>query len=180
MNPFDLSSNNLVNLLSYHVSPSGLSLTSKVSLPAGAHFANLTEYIPQSRATWRTIQTSATTHAEPRCALLYLNHSCQPTLEVHVHPPAADGTYPNGCAAELRVARDRNLQVGDELTFFYPSTEWEFDREFDCLCDAPKSICIGRVQGAKNLNAQVMGRWWMNKHILDLRSQSTRTTAACP
>lgn len=168
---FDLSFNNLTELLSYHKSHSGLSLISKVALPAGAHFADLTDYIPQSRATWRTIQTSATTHAELRSALLYLNHSCQPTLEVHVHSPSPDGTYPTGSAAELKVARDRNLRIGDELTFFYPSTEWEFDREFECFCDAPKAICIGRIQGARKLNAESMERWWMNAHILELRSR---------
>ena len=41
----------------------------------------------------------------------------------------------------------RDIAAGEELTYFYPSTEWEMDRPFRCLCGAPD--CVGVVSGAK-------------------------------
>lgn len=71
---------------------------------------------------------------------------------------------------EVRVARDRDLKEGDDLTFFYPSTEWEFDRPFDCLCGAGKGQCVRDVQGAKVLSKEELNKWFINKHILELAS----------
>lgn len=93
-----------------------------------------------------------------------MNHSCAPSVEVHTYSPDADGKYPQapkqgelngeavglksvGLAGEVRVARDRDVKVGDSLTFFYPSTEWKFDRAFDCLCGAGDGVCVGKVEG---------------------------------
>lgn len=43
---------------------------------------------------------------------------------------------------EVRVSEDgEGLKEGDELTFFYPSTEWSMAQPFDCLC---KGVMKGR------------------------------------
>ncbi|KAK5128833.1 hypothetical protein LTR85_000166 [Meristemomyces frigidus] len=190
---FDLSVNNLQNLMSYQCSTGGLSVVSKVHAPAGSHVCYITAHAPQPQATWRSIQTSATTHTELRSALLYLNHSCRPSLELHVYRPNPNGVHSSapplstasasapgggphpdtltaqlvGLAGEVRVARDRDLQPGDELTFFYPSTEWKFDREFDCACG--KAECVGVLRGASGLEREMLGRrYFVNEHILEL------------
>lgn len=186
---YDLTINHLQDLVAFKDTPAGLCLVSKVSLPAGAHFAYLTSHQPQPRASWKTIQTSKTTHTDPQSALLYMNHSCAPSLEVHTYSPDANGKYPQtpqhggdlngdaagltsvGLAGEVRVSRDRAVQVGDSLTFFYPSTEWKFDRAFDCLCGAGEGVCVGKVEGASAIAKEDLGRWFFNDHILDLAKE---------
>ncbi|EME46485.1 hypothetical protein DOTSEDRAFT_114950, partial [Dothistroma septosporum NZE10] len=108
--------------------------------------------------TWKTIQTSATTHTDPRSALLYMNHSCQPSLEL-------------GLAGKVTVSGSKGIEPGDALTFFYPSTEWKFDRSFDCLCGAPEDVCLGKVQGASAIERQKLGNWFFNDHILKLAAK---------
>lgn len=183
---YDLSVNGLEDLVAFEDTPAGLCIVSKVDLPAGAHFAYLTSHQPQPSATWKTIQTSATTHTDPQSALLYMNHSCAPSVEVHTYAPDENGDYPQaplrgelngeiahlnrsvGLAGEVRVARDRAVKKGDSLTFFYPSTEWKFDRSFDCLCGAGEGVCVGKVEGAHAIPEKDLARWFFNDHILQL------------
>lgn len=185
---YPLSVNNLEDLVSFQATPAGLCVVSKVSLPAGAHFSYITSHAPQPTPTWKTIQTSATTHTDPRSALLYMNHSCQPSLEVHTYSPDSSGKYPQsppnrnrngeirdvkdvGLAGEVTVARDRGIEPGDALTFFYPSSEWKFDRQFECLCGAPEGVCLGKVQGAAPIGLKALDRWFVNEHIWKLAEQ---------
>lgn len=66
---------------------------------------------------------------------------------------------------EVRVNPDRaeGLREGDELTFFYPSTEWHMAQPFECLCKTEE--CVGWVRGARDMDPQVLGKYWMNGHI---------------
>lgn len=117
-----------------------------------------------------------------------MNHSCAPSVEVHTYPPDSNGKYPSappngqlngesahlqnvGLAGEVIVSRDRGIEPGDALTFFYPSTEWKFDRPFDCLCGAPKGVCLGTVQGASAIDSKRLSEWFFNDHILQLAKQ---------
>jgi len=45
------------------------------------------------------------------------------------------------------VAGPKGLKIGDELSFYYPSTEWEMTQSFDCLCGT--ASCLGKISGAK-------------------------------
>ena len=100
-----------------------------------------------------------------------MNHSCAPTVELVLYAPDADGEYQNGIGGEVRVARDRDLAVGDELTFFYPSTEWDCVSPFRYLCGLSSSSkeegkrCIRTQRGSKYLSDEVLGRYLFNKHI---------------
>jgi len=193
---FDLSIESLQDLASIEQTQNGLSLTSKVHLTAGSHFSNITAYAPQAHRTWRTIQTSVSTHIDPRSALLYINHSCDPSLEIHIRPSAtpqqqpADPndqrqalnqdhpTEPVGHVGEVKVSATRPISPGDALTFFYPSTEWSFDRPFQCNCGAPPGVCIAVPQGACSLDRPTLERYFINEHIWRLveeREQGNRT-----
>jgi len=67
----------------------------------------------------------------------------------------------------------RGLQVGDELTFFYPSTEWDMAQPFDCLCGAP--TCRGRISGAKAMGEQgQLDGTWLNGHIREMLEERKR------
>ena len=49
-----------------------------------------------------------------------LNHSCRPNTVLD---------------AEARtVSASRDIEAGEMLSFFYPSTEWHMDRPFVCQC----------------------------------------------
>ena len=66
--------------------------------------------------------------------------------------------------------RDRELQVGDHLTYFYPSTEWASPRPFECLCGArdTRRKCIGVQRGSKYLSKEVLDRYFVNDHVGEL------------
>ncbi|KAL8934674.1 MAG: hypothetical protein Q9216_005785 [Gyalolechia sp. 2 TL-2023] len=132
------------------------SATSKVSLPAGALFARITTATYISHPTYSSVQVSHQAHIELNSDLVFINHSCQPSLEFDME------------RFEVRVVKDRPLREGDELTFFYPSTEWRMAQPFDCHCDAPKGICLKSIEGAETLDDSVLGRYWFNEHIEQL------------
>jgi len=99
--------------------------------------------------TYRTIQVDEDTHIDGLGALAYLNHSCAPNTVVDTE--------------HLEVRALRDITAGEELTFFYLSTEWEMDRPFACLCGAPG--CIGQIAGAKTLPTAMLERYPLSDHI---------------
>jgi len=104
---------------------------------------------------YRTIQIDASKHLNG--ALIgFMNHSCRPTSIVHARA--------HGVLAAV------DLKAGDEVTFFYPSTEWKMVRPFDCLCKAPD--CIGFVGGAQYLSLDMLRRYFINSHIQKLATEA--------
>ena len=103
-------------------------------------------------ANYQTIQVGPNEHIEELGALAYLNHSCNPGVIVNT--------------SELTVRACRAIAAGEELNFFYPSTEWKMDRPFICLCGAPQ--CIRLVAGAFYVSLDVLGRYFINTHIREM------------
>ncbi|MBK8954904.1 MAG: SET domain-containing protein [Saprospiraceae bacterium] len=68
--------------------------------------------------------------------LEYINHSCDPNCFFDTK--------------EFVLKAVKNIQSGEEFSFFYPSTEWDMDEPFDCHCGS--DICLGQIQGAKYLS----------------------------
>jgi len=98
----------------------------------------------------RTIQVGPTTHIEDESGLVALRHSCEPNVVVDT-------------STLLMVFALRDIAVGDELTCFYPTTEWEMVRPFTCDCGAAQ--CVRFVAGARYLCVDVLGRYFVNAHI---------------
>ena len=48
------------------------------------------------------------------------------------------------------------VRLGDELTFFYPSTEWKMVQPFDCFYKSEH--CLGTIDGALSLDPEVLKR----------------------
>lgn len=69
---------------------------------------------------------------------------------------------------EVRVAADKDagLRAGEELTFFYPSTEWHMAQPFECRCG--KSVCMGKITGARDMSEENLSNYWLNVHIEEL------------
>ena len=91
-----------------------------------------------------TVQISEHEHIEllPEC-LECANHSCEPNCFFDT-------------ATMLFIAL-RDIPPGEELTFFYPSAEWDMDRPFKCTCGS--ADCVGEVQGAKYLSNETIKRY---------------------
>jgi hypothetical protein len=99
-----------------------------------------------------TVQTGPDTHIllAPE-HLQYINHSCDPNVFFDTK--------------RMEIVALRDIAPGEEVRFFYPSTEWTMDRAFDCQCGS--SACLGRIAGADELDADALERYAFNQHILD-------------
>jgi hypothetical protein len=64
----------------------------------------------------------------------------------------------------------RDIAVGEELTFFYPSAEWDMDRSFQCLCGSPH--CFGHIQGARYLPEEAFQRYRFTDYITRKKGQT--------
>ncbi|MEO9020562.1 MAG: SET domain-containing protein [Ginsengibacter sp.] len=83
-------------------------------------------------------------------SLQYINHSCNPNV------------FFNTTTFELSALR--NIAKGDELTFFYPSTEWLMDAPFNCFCGEPG--CLHKIQGASSLSQETIDHYRFTDFIL--------------
>ena len=54
-----------------------------------------------------------------------VNHSCDPNVEM-------DLSSANGEDWHVRAVKD--IAMGDDITYFYPSTEWVSSQPFHCSC----------------------------------------------
>ncbi|KAF8309672.1 hypothetical protein DL93DRAFT_2141230 [Clavulina sp. PMI_390] len=108
-----------------------------------------------------TLQYGIDQHCVLESDLHYLNHSCSPNTAVVLDSP-------NRAQWHIHVLKDIN--IGDEITIFYPSTEWESGQPFDCMCGS--EACLERISGAKELDLKTIEkRGYVAKHIQQLLSQ---------
>jgi hypothetical protein len=83
--------------------------------------------------------------------LQYINHSCDPNTHFDT--------------VNMQVVCLKEIGVGEQMTFFYPSTEWSMAQSFDCLCDSVN--CLKTIQGAKHLPSEVLEKYQFSNHILN-------------
>lgn len=126
---------------------------SLIDLPAGSIFAKILTATSGPKA-YTSVQTGPDSHIELNSDLVYCNHSCAPSLIFDMS------------RMEVCVVDNRALKVGDALTFFYPSSEWDMDQPFQCTCGAEQ--CRGWISGAKTMDREVLSKYWLNPHIIDL------------
>ena len=84
--------------------------------------------------------------------LAALNHSCDPNTILDTEHM-------------VMIAR-RDIEKGEELSFFYPSTEWEMQAPFICLCGSTN--CIHVVAGARFLPLSTLETQYLSKHIREM------------
>ena len=136
--------------------------TSQKSLHAAINFAPgqvISKFYAgttQSFATYLTVQTGVDTHItlEPEF-LQYINHSCAPNV------------FFDTTSMELICLQP--LQAGQELTFFYPSTEWEMSQPFVCNCQS--ADCLQLINGASHLDPSTLNKYRLTDFI---KQQSER------
>ena len=112
-----------------------------------------------NRPTRFTVQIGRDQHTDVG-TLAALNHSCDPNVYLDTE--------------NLLVIACRDIAKGEELSFFYPSTEWEMDAPFICLCGS--SNCIHVVAGARFLPLSTLEHHFLNKHIRELMIELLNNT----
>lgn len=134
----------------------GARLVTEESYLKGQLIFAISEYATLSYPTYQTIQIGKDQHIEELGMIVYMNHSCDPNSVIDT--------------TGMAIYAARNIGPGEELTFFYPSTEWEMARPFACLCGAPH--CIGLVAGARFLSVDVLSRHFVNRHIREMMAEA--------
>ncbi len=106
--------------------------------------------ITQSFATYLTVQIEKDTHITLVPEFLqYINHSCAPNVFFDT--------------TTMQLICLRPLQHGDEMTFFYPSTEWEMAQPFVCNCG--DDLCLQLINGASQLSEETLSRYRLTDFI---------------
>jgi len=106
-----------------------------------------------------TVQIDRDRHTEVG-KLAALNHSCDPNVILDT--------------SNLIAYACKGIEKGEELSFFYPATEWELDAPFICLCGA--SNCIHVVAGARFLPLSTLEHHFLNRHIRELMIELLNNT----
>lgn len=112
-----------------------------------------------NKATRFTVQIGRNEHTDVG-KLAALNHSCDPNVILDTENMVMVARY--------------DIAKGDELSFFYPSTEWEMAAPFICLCGA--SNCIHVVAGARFLPLSTLENHFLNKHIREMMIELLNNT----
>ena len=81
--------------------------------------------------------------------LQYINHSCDPNVFFDTHT--------------MQIVALRTIGEGDEMTFFYPSTEWDMAQPFNCHCGSSK--CLHQIKGAAHINEEALRNYKLTRFI---------------
>ncbi|ELR08685.1 hypothetical protein GMDG_03371 [Pseudogymnoascus destructans 20631-21] len=111
---------------------------------------------PASEPTYATVQQGRDTHLNLNSDLVYINHSCDPSLILDIPTLSF-------------LAGPRGLRPADELTFFYPSTEWAMAQPFTCFCSSPH--CRGVINGAGAMSQKSLEGIYLNGYIRDMLAE---------
>jgi len=100
--------------------------------------------------TYLTVQVDVDRHImlQPE-HLQYINHSCDPNVFFDTYA--------------MQVIALRPIEEGDEMTFFYPSTEWDMAQPFNCYCGSHN--CLGEIKGAAHISADVISKYKVTRFI---------------
>ncbi len=132
--------------------PYGAGIIAENTIPKGQLIFKIRDFSIIDHATYQTIQIGPHEHLLDNGIIVYLNHSCNPNAFVNT--------------ADLTVCALKDIASGEELTFFYPSTEWEMASPFNCMCRSPN--CLKYVAGAKCMPAEILLQYQINSHILNM------------
>lgn len=108
-----------------------------------------------SRSTYKhpnylTVQLGDTEHIELFPDFLEcINHSCDPNCFFDTD--------------KMQLIALKTIAEGEEMTFFYPSTEWDMDQAFQCHCGSEK--CIESIKGARYLSKNIVKKYRFTSFI---------------
>ncbi len=126
----------------------GNQLVAEHKIKKGTAFYKIKNYRILVHPTYQSIQISANEHIWEK-TIIYLNHSCNPNTIFNVE--------------KMQLCAIRDIEKSEEITFFYPSTEWDLHRPFHCLCNSKQ--CLKVIKGAKYLSDELVSQYFINLHI---------------
>lgn len=105
-----------------------------------------------SEPTYLTVQVDIGKHITLQPEFLqYINHSCEPNVFFDT--------------SLMKLLALREIRKGEEMVFFYPSTEWQMTQSFNCYCGSRN--CLGDIRGAAYLTEDV----WKQYRLTDFIQQ---------
>jgi hypothetical protein len=120
------------------------------SFAPGEVIADFSASTISAEPTYLTVQISVRKHITLQPEFLqYINHSCSPNVFFDT--------------TTMQVEALRPIQKGEELTFFYPCTEWKMVQPFPCYCSSPN--CIGNIRGAAYIPEDVLKQYRLTDFI---------------
>jgi hypothetical protein len=133
------------------------------SFQVGALIADFWPGAISTQPTYLTVQVGRAKHITLQPAFLqYINHSCDPNV-----------FFDTG---SMKLLALKDLEAGDELCFFYPSTEWKMRQPFQCYCGSPQ--CLGKIRGAAFLPEELWTKYRLTDFIQQqLAKKSSRKVA---
>jgi len=132
------------------------SLHSITPFNAGDIICNFSGEKILSQPTYLTVQIAETEHIILNPVFLqYINHSCTPNVFFDTH--------------SFKLVALKTIQPGDELTFFYPSTEWNMVQPFACTCGTTN--CLQTIGGAAHINLQTLSKYKLTHFIQRMLNQ---------
>jgi hypothetical protein len=100
--------------------------------------------------TYLTVQIGIGEHIHLKPEFLkFVNHSCEPNVFFDT--------------SSMEFVALRNIQPGDEFTFFYPSTEWDMAQPFECLCGT--TSCLKQITGAAHMDIEKLKSYTLTTFI---------------
>ena len=112
-----------------------------------------------SEPTYLTVQTDIHQHITLDPSFLqYVNHSCAPNVFFDT--------------TRMEFIALTHIEVGDELVFFYPSTEWSMQQPFSCRCGSPN--CLKTIKGAAHLPVTRLKKYRLSDFVLRQLKLSAR------
>ncbi len=100
--------------------------------------------------TYLTVQTGENEHITLVPEFLqYTNHSCRPTVFFDT--------------TNMVLLALRDIEIMEELTFFYPSTELNMSDSFDCFCG--ESECLTHIKGAAFMSIDILAKYRLTDFI---------------
>ena len=103
-----------------------------------------------SEPTYLTVQVGIDKHIilQPE-HLQYINHSCDPNVFFDTYT--------------MQVVALKIISEGDEMSFFYPSTEWDMAQPLKCFCGSGN--CLGEIKGASHISPEIISRYKLTRFI---------------
>lgn len=135
-------------------------LFATVSFQPGEMIADFSAGTISAEPTYLTVQVGAGKHITLQPEFLqYVNHSCAPNVFFDT--------------ASMKLLALKEIVPGEEMTFFYPSTEWQMSQSFSCYCGSHE--CLGTIRGAKFLSKEAQEKYRLTPFIQQQLARRKRT-----
>jgi hypothetical protein len=126
-----------------HTDTNQKSLNATKQIAEGEFVSNFIAKETFTRPTYLTVQVGIDKHITLMPDFLqYINHSCSPNVFFDTRL--------------MQLICIKAITIGEELRFFYPSTEWQMDQTFVCNCGTTN--CLQLIQGAAYLSRSVIAK----------------------